>query len=257
MPIVQYGRYGRIARNLAVYAAGAWAVVEFVDFATGKFGLSADFLDFTMFFAVAGSLFVVVLSWYHGEPGRQKFAPIEIGILGVLAVIVIVGIFAIGMRDPFSEFDKAEGFRLTLAFRDGPPDKTSNCNWSWTTNEEPSSLADMKRLAELNFFMSPTEFRLTIPGVRLFGEHIPVRMMPSDKDELNRMVVVLPYMPEDLRLLLQSGVDHNFGRIESANFVLQIDRAFTVVDQGNSATIRINGPFALNGSLDCEIEDDQ
>jgi hypothetical protein len=121
-------------------------------------------------------------------------------------------------------------------------------------DENPSSIAEMKLLAEAPFHMSPSEFRLTIPGVRLFGEHVPVHMKSSSEDELNRIVMVLPSIPEDLESLLILGADHDFGRIESANFLLQIDRAFKIIDQDGSATIRIKGPFALNGNRNCESE---
>ena len=257
MQKVQRTRSARILRNLAIYAAGAWGAIEFIDFAIGKYGLNADLLDVAIFSAVIGSLGVVVISWYHGEPGRQKIAPAEIIILGAFALILIGGIFVIGTRDPLSEFEGTDGFRLTVAFRNAPPDGTSNCGFSMTSDEEPSSLADMQRLGEALFLMSPTEFWLTIPGVRLFGEQVPVRFIHSQKDEFSRMIMVLPSMPEDLGTLLKGGTDHDFGRIESTSFVLQIDRAFTILDEEDSATVKINGPFALNGNLNCETGDGQ
>lgn len=256
MQKTQFNRNKPIIRNLALYAAGAWATIEFIDFSVAKYGLNADLLDIAMFLAVIGTLAVIVLGWYHGEPGRQRIAATESVLLGALALIAAGGIFTIGTRDPFSEFNDADGFRLTVAFRTAPPGESSDCGFSMHTDEVLSS-SDMKRLMQTNLLMSPSEFRLDIPGVQLFGEHLPVRFISPPDDELSRMIIVLPSMPEDLQSLLQRGVDHDLAQIESTNFVLQIDRALTIITQGDSATIRIKGPFALEGNLKCGITDDQ
>jgi len=52
-------------RTVTVYAAGAWAAVEIVEFAVRQYGLSQILVDAAVVVAFGGGMVAAVLVWFH------------------------------------------------------------------------------------------------------------------------------------------------------------------------------------------------
>jgi TolB-like protein/Tfp pilus assembly protein PilF len=74
------------------YAAGAWALVQVIEFAVGTFQWPEPLVRGAAAAAVAGLPVVITLAWYHGDRGRPR---VTRGELAVLAVFVAIGVAAV------------------------------------------------------------------------------------------------------------------------------------------------------------------
>jgi TolB-like protein/protein involved in temperature-dependent protein secretion len=74
------------------YLAGAWALLQGIDFVADEFGWPANVSRVALVVLGVGLLVVAVLAWYHGERGRQKATVPEVI---VIATIFVVGAFAV------------------------------------------------------------------------------------------------------------------------------------------------------------------
>jgi hypothetical protein len=77
----------RVPQILGVYLAAGWAVLEFTDFLVNRFVLSPHLIDFSMLAWVLLVPSVLMLAWYHGAPGRDKWTKFEK--LGIPANLVV------------------------------------------------------------------------------------------------------------------------------------------------------------------------
>ena len=87
MPLGRIGQR-KVIQWSAAYVAGAWAVLQVLQFLTDAYGWSANILRFAPVFVAAGLLVVLVLAWNHGERGRQR---VSIGEGLLLAAIIVAG----------------------------------------------------------------------------------------------------------------------------------------------------------------------
>lgn len=86
----------RVPQIAGGYLAAGWLVLEFTDWAVNRYLLSTHLTDFV----VAGWLLllpgVLMVSWFHGRPGRDRWSRAEqIGITAnlLIAVVVLFGLF--------------------------------------------------------------------------------------------------------------------------------------------------------------------
>ncbi|MCL7978669.1 MAG: hypothetical protein M8865_02130, partial [marine benthic group bacterium] len=86
----------RVPQIVGGYLAGGWLVLEFTDWAVNRYLLSDHLTDFV----VAGWLLllpaVIMLSWSHGKPGRDRWSRAEhigIALNLIVAVAVLFGLF--------------------------------------------------------------------------------------------------------------------------------------------------------------------
>jgi adenylate cyclase len=84
-PVEQIKQRKIVQWSLA-YLAGAWVVLQVLDFLSGQFGWPAALVRGATVFLAISFLAVLVLAWYHGERGVQRAAPLELVLL-----LVIVG----------------------------------------------------------------------------------------------------------------------------------------------------------------------
>jgi tetratricopeptide (TPR) repeat protein len=90
----------RVPHILGVYLAAGWAVLEFTDFLVNRFVLSPHLTDFAMLAWVLLVPSVLMLAWYHGAPGRDKWTKFEkIGIPTNLVVAAALLGAVFGGRD--------------------------------------------------------------------------------------------------------------------------------------------------------------
>lgn len=80
-----------VVRTAVLYIGGAWIVAQVGDFWIQNYGLNRRYLDVVLFLLTVGLPVALILSWYHGLKGAQKVQRLEAVLLGVLAVIGVVG----------------------------------------------------------------------------------------------------------------------------------------------------------------------
>ncbi|MGD8495318.1 MAG: CsgG/HfaB family protein [Gemmatimonadales bacterium] len=82
-------------RTAVVYAGGAWLMLEATGFFVDTYALSRHIIDVVVLLAVLGFPAALIISWFHGEKGRQDVARSEAALLLVLAVLAAVGTYRI------------------------------------------------------------------------------------------------------------------------------------------------------------------
>ncbi|MDX1394172.1 MAG: hypothetical protein R3195_07270 [Gemmatimonadota bacterium] len=91
----------------AAYLATAWLILQVLDFLRENFGWSPAIVRSVTFLLAVGFVGILVLSWYHGERGRQRPGPLEILLLGGLTVVGVVAVALSPDSDPAAETDAA------------------------------------------------------------------------------------------------------------------------------------------------------
>ena len=91
----------RMVQTAAVYAGGAWLMLEATDFFVDNYALSPRMLDIAVLLIVLGFPAALIISWYHGEKGRQQVARAEASLLVTLAVLAGIGTYRISVADDF------------------------------------------------------------------------------------------------------------------------------------------------------------
>jgi TolB-like protein/Tfp pilus assembly protein PilF len=84
--------WGRLRRRKVVqwgiaYAAGAWGLLQGLQFLAEAFGLSSRVLQLGTVVALTGLPIVLVLAWYHGDRGEQRVRGTELAIVTMLFLI--------------------------------------------------------------------------------------------------------------------------------------------------------------------------
>jgi hypothetical protein len=81
-----------VFKALVIYTAGAWALIEVVDFAVEKYGLNRLVLDISVLAAFGGGLITAVIAWFHSEPYRQHGTRTETLIVATLVLSITAGV---------------------------------------------------------------------------------------------------------------------------------------------------------------------
>lgn len=77
------------------YAAGAWVLLQVVDVLAGLWGWPPVVGRLVFVALAAGFGLTLVLSWFHGEKGRQRVSPLEAALLAILVLAGGVGVVAV------------------------------------------------------------------------------------------------------------------------------------------------------------------
>jgi TolB-like protein/tetratricopeptide (TPR) repeat protein len=102
----------RMVQTTAVYAGGAWLMLEATDFFVDNYALSPRMLDIAVLLIVLGFPAALIIAWYHGEKGRQQVARTEASLLVTLAVLAAIGTYRISVAE---EVRPADGGADTAA----------------------------------------------------------------------------------------------------------------------------------------------
>ncbi len=83
------GLWARLRRRKVVqwglaYAAGAWGLLQGVDFLVDAFHWPDAIKQYATLATVVGLAIALVLAWFHGERGQQRPTAIEIATLATL-----------------------------------------------------------------------------------------------------------------------------------------------------------------------------
>ncbi len=79
----------RLPQFAAAYTAGGWVLLQLVDQLVDR-GVAPDPVYPTALVVfICGAPAAVILSWFHGAPGSQRFRPLELSLLAALGVITV------------------------------------------------------------------------------------------------------------------------------------------------------------------------
>lgn len=86
------GGWARLRRRKVVqwglaYAAGAWALLQGLEYVTGTFDWPLQIQQFASIGLAVGLPVVLVVAWYHGDRGEQRVSGAELAILSVLLAL--------------------------------------------------------------------------------------------------------------------------------------------------------------------------
>lgn len=91
-------RERKLVQWAVAYVAGAWALLQLIDFLVGNFDGPTAITRISTVVVAAGFVITMVLAWYHGEKGRQRVALGEIALIAV--TVATAGFAALRVRDP-------------------------------------------------------------------------------------------------------------------------------------------------------------
>lgn len=222
-----------IFKATAIYAAAAWAVIEVIDFAVSKYGLSRLLLDISVLVAFGGGMITAVLAWFHGEAGTQKVRVSEIATVLSIVLATAGGVAYFALQDPAAPFNDLDGFRLRLEFRDVGIESDGSYYFSVGPVETSYQSAEMM----LN--LAPDEGFFEGPSVRIEFEKHPVMFLAPSESEWVTVVFVLPFEPVELANLRKSGSFHDSLRFRTRSLSADIGARIEITEQASGATIRL------------------
>ena len=80
-------RRGKVVQWGLAYVAGAWALLQGIEYLTGTFDWPRLFQQFTTIALLAGLPIALALAWFHGERGEQRVTRAELAVLTVLLLL--------------------------------------------------------------------------------------------------------------------------------------------------------------------------
>lgn len=84
-----------LVRTAVVYLGGAWLLLEATGFFVENYALTRSVIDVVLLLLLLGFPAALIISWYHGERGRQSVAGTEASLLLTLAVLAAIGTYRI------------------------------------------------------------------------------------------------------------------------------------------------------------------
>jgi len=84
-----------LMRTAVVYLGGAWLLLEATGFFVDNYDLSRRLIDVVVLLLVLGFPAALIISWFHGEQGRQSVARSEASLLLTLVVLAGIGTYRI------------------------------------------------------------------------------------------------------------------------------------------------------------------
>jgi len=111
-----------LMRTAVVYLGGAWLLLEATGFFVDNYDLSRRLIDIVVLLLVLGFPAALIISWFHGEKGRQNVARSEASLLLTLVVLAGIGTYRISTGEEVSSSAQsgagAPAANLTFAAND-------------------------------------------------------------------------------------------------------------------------------------------
>ncbi|MEO6227612.1 MAG: tetratricopeptide repeat protein [Thermomonas sp.] len=77
----------KLVQWAVAYAAGAWALLQVLDMASGSYGWPTLVMRVGFGLVALGFVVTLLLAWYHGEKGEQKISGIELLLLSLVLAV--------------------------------------------------------------------------------------------------------------------------------------------------------------------------
>jgi len=224
-----------IFKALAIYAAAAWAVVEVIDFAISRYGLSRLLLDIAVLVAFGGGMVTAVLAWFHGDSGRQRVTKSEFITVGAIVLATAAGVTFLALRNPIAPFEQLEGFRLSLELRNHGDARDESYYFSVGPLE--TSHFDDSQGALFN--LAPTEGFVEGPNANVKFSGHPVLILAPEDSEWMTVTFVLPFEPTEISNLLERGSLHNNLNFRTKGIDVAIDSQVELLKQPSGIAFRV------------------
>ncbi|HSQ68714.1 MAG TPA: hypothetical protein VLM41_01410, partial [Steroidobacteraceae bacterium] len=91
-------RSRKVVQWSLAYVAGAWALLQAVDFLADAFGWPDASKRFATLASLIGLPIAIVVAWYHGERGQQRISAAELALLATLCLLGGSGLWFYGKR---------------------------------------------------------------------------------------------------------------------------------------------------------------
>lgn len=102
-------RSRKVVQWTLAYVAGAWALLQGVDFLADAFEWPAASKRIATFVSLIGLPIAIVIAWYHGERGKQRISLGELAILALLCSLGAAGLWFYGQRMETAATQDADG----------------------------------------------------------------------------------------------------------------------------------------------------
>ena len=85
----------RVPQFLGFYAAAGWTLIQFVEWLTIRYQYSPHLVDLSLGVVLSMIPSIIILSYFHGAPGKDQWNRIErIGIpLNIVVSIIVMAVF--------------------------------------------------------------------------------------------------------------------------------------------------------------------
>ena len=234
---ISANNWKQIARAVLIYAAGAWALIEAVDFAVSKYGLSRWLLDGALLVAFGGGMVTAVLAWFRSAPGRQRGTKLETGIVGALILATVTGVVYLGMQGPSADFDRLDGYRLSFEFRRNGFGGDGDEGKSFTLGQ----ISGMEVVDENHFFcLEASDANISGANIEVLAEEVPVMYRGREDEEWVVITFVLPFQPNELKALGQTGQSHDQLKINLRRLSVDISEPFELIENPGGMVLRFD-----------------
>ena len=234
---ISANNWKQIARAVLIYAAGAWALIEAVDFAVSKYGLSRLLLDGALLVAFGGGMVTAVLAWFRSAPGRQRGTKLETGIVGALILATVTGVVYLGMQGPSADFDRLDGYRLSFEFRRNGFGGDGDEGKSFTLGQ----ISGMEVVDEDHFFcLEASDAKISGANIEVLAEEVPVMYRGREDEEWVVITFVLPFQPNELKALGQTGQSHDQLKINLRRLSVDISEPFELIENPGGMVLRFD-----------------
>jgi TolB-like protein/Flp pilus assembly protein TadD len=160
------------------YLAGAWVFYEAFLAVGGVFGWPTWIFRVVFVLLGTGFLAALVVGWHHGERGKQRVSPIELGSLGGLVVMAVALSWWIGAREEFvGELSKTvEPAPNTIAVLPCENVGGDEANAAFVDGIHIDILSHLSSMGEITPISrtSVLEYRGTVGNVRRIAEDLGV-----------------------------------------------------------------------------------
>ena len=113
----------RVRKWLAAYLSVAVTVIGVVNVLSNRYNLSSKLFDTLLVTLSFGLLSILLISWFHGEPGKQKFGFLEIGLHSVVILAASVALYFVISSNPIQILPENTKTIAVLPFTDMNADK--------------------------------------------------------------------------------------------------------------------------------------
>ncbi len=223
-----------IFKAVIIYVAGAWAAIEVVDFFVTKYGLSRLLLDASVVVAFGGGMITAVLAWFHSEPGQQTIKKPEVAIVSTVVLMTAAGVAYLATLGPAAEFDRLDGYRLILEFRQYPGDGEESRSFGGSPMQGAEIIDE-----GFFYYLDPDLAFVKGPTMDININHYPV-MFHWDQNEWVTITIVLPSEPATLAKLRSAGPVHDRVKFAILGLKVDINERFELLGKPSEVTLRFN-----------------
>ncbi len=143
----------KIGKWVTVYLSTSVTLIGVVHLFSIRYHLSSTLFDVLLTVLVSGLFFIVIIAWYHGEQGRQKFKPTEIIFYSILTILTAISIYIVANREKIQILPPNAKTIAVLPFTNINTDKENDFFVDGITED---IITQLSKLSDLNVISRTT-----------------------------------------------------------------------------------------------------